>query len=164
MARDPYTEQRLINWGRWKAGQGAGGLGYAATNWDAFDGGDRYGASAPVLPDGDDAITDEAVTSLGKELQEALVVQYVAGGSQEQKAAKLSVHERTFRTRVDTGHRGVSAWLAERARRVQDERDRVESLQRATSMQLAAREREALVERRRTDLILGIKAVRIRKR
>lgn len=164
MARDPYTEQRLINWGRWKAGQGAGGLGFSATNWDAFDGGDRYGTSAAVMPDGDDAITDQAVSSLSPELQEALAMQYISGGTHEAKAARLSIHERTFRTRVDNGHRGVSAWLAERARRGQEERDRVESLQRATSMDLAARERAALLERRRTDLILGIKAVRVRKR
>ena len=161
MARDPYIEQRLINWGRWKAGAGSGGLGYATTAWDAFDVGDRYGSTrAAVMPEGEESITDQAVRSLSDEMQTALEQQFVHGGSVETKAKRLACHVMTFRNRVNTAMRGVSAWLAERERANAAERSRVEGLQQSMSAGLADRERQALAERSRTDKILGIKPVR----
>lgn len=164
MSRDPYTEQRLINWGRWKAGVSAGGLGYASTAWGAFDAGDRYSTKAPVLPDGDDAITDQAVCTLTADLQDALDEQYVQGGTIELKAQRRGCHPETFRSRVNAGVRGVSAWLVERERMNRSERDRVEALHRAQSSQLAARVTQAVEERARTDRILGIAARRATRR
>ena len=163
MARDPYIEQRLINWGRWKAGSGSGGLGYASTPWGAFDSGDRYGGTAPVIPDDEQAITDQAVTALPADQVEALEHQFVHGGSIEQKATRVGCHPETFRRRVDNGMRGVSRWLTERARADEARREQIEVLHRLTSEGLTTRVAAVVEERRRTDKILGIKARRVRK-
>lgn len=166
MAHDPYIEQRMLNWGRWRAGYGAGGLGFAQTNWGAFDAGDRAGGSAPVLPDGDDAITDQAVCSLDAKLQAVLERHYVGGGTFEKKIADIGCHRDTYKDRLNAGLRGVSAWLTERQRAGEAQRERIESQQRAMSASLAQREQAALEERRRTDDIMGFKpakAVRVRR-
>lgn len=131
MARDEYINQRMLNWGRWKHGRSGGGLGFASTNWSAFMAEDRYTAgSAAVMPDDEEVITDLAVTSLAKDVQEALFEQYVEGGTADVKARRLGCHERTFRNRVDNGLRLVGRWLTEREEANQRERDRVEALQR----------------------------------
>lgn len=163
MARDPYIEQRLINWARWKCGSGSGGLGYASTPWGAFDSGDRYGGSAPVIPDDEQTITDQAVSSLPVDQVEAIEHQFIHGGSVEQKAARVGCHPETFRRRVDNGMRGVSRWLTERARAEEARREQIESLQRLTSQGLVDRVEEVVAERQRTDKILGIKARRVRR-
>lgn len=163
MARDPYIEQRLVNWGRWRAGRSSGGLGFASTPWSEFDGGDRYETRAAVMPDGEDEITDRAVQSLLPDLQQALVEQFVNAGSIADKARRVGCHEVTFRSRVSQGMRGVAAWLFERERASRAERERVEGLQRAESAQLAARVDAAAIERTRTDKILKIKPLRARK-
>ncbi len=165
MARDPYIEQRLINWAKWCAGRGAGGLGYASTNWDAWDGSDRYGEGrAAVVQDDEQSITDQAVRSLERDLQEALAMQYIEGGAVAVKAHRLGVHEQTFRSRLRRGERGVSAWLVERQRAADLERERVESMQRAASTSLTKRVAVVAAERKRTDKILGVKRVRRVKR
>lgn len=163
MARDPYIEQRLINWGRMKAGRSGGGLGYASTAWGAFDGGDRYSTRPAVIADDEEAITDQAVQSLAEDLQEALEHQFALGGTIEAKATRVGCHPETFRRRVDAGMHGVSRWLTERERAHQAQRDAIESMQRMTSEDLAARVTAAVTERARTDKILGIKARRVRK-
>lgn len=154
MARDPYIEQRLINWGRWKAGDKSGGLGFAATNWQAFNDSDRYSTSAPVLPDGEESVTEAAVQSTAEDLRAALAMQYVEGGSIESKAARIGCHEQTYRGRVNAGQRAVSAWLADRDQASRKERERVESMQRVASASLAERERAVRLERARVDAIL----------
>jgi hypothetical protein len=129
MARDPYIEQRLINWARWKLGRGAGGLGFAGVNWNAFMAEDRDG-TAPVLPDDEDPLTDMAVQSLATDVQDALFEQYGGRGTDEAKAQRSMCHVKTFRSRVEAGLRGVSRWLADREAKLLQERARVEAVQR----------------------------------
>ena len=163
MARDPYIEQRLVNWGRWCAGRSGGGLGFASTPWGEFDGGDRFETRAAVMPDGQDEITNRAVESLEPHLQQALVEQFVNAGAIAEKVRRIGCHEMTFRLRVSQGMRGVGAWLGERERAAQAERERVEGLHRARSLQLSARVDQAVAERARTDKILKLKPARVRR-
>ena len=130
MARDGYIDQRLQNWGRWVRGDRAGGLGFASVNFDAFDDGDRYGPREAVLPEGEEAVTDQAVRSLPQEVQATLVLEYVKGGAAERKAQQAGCHLRTWFTRVDAACKLVDRWLGERRRRMDEERARVEALQR----------------------------------
>lgn len=162
MARDPYIEQRLINWARWKSGSGLR-LGFASTPWGAFDSGDRYSGSAPVIPDDEEMITDQAVTSLPNDQAEALEHQFVHGGTVDQKAVRVGCHPETFRRRVTNGMHGVSRWLGERERVERERIEQIKELQRMQSSALAARVGAVDAERARTDKILGIKPRRVRK-
>lgn len=130
MARDPYIEQRLINWAIWRGGKGAGGLGFASVNWAAFAAEDRFTTSEAVLPDGEEVLTDRAVLSLPTDHQDALEEQFIQTGTKAAKARRLGCHERTFHDRVDAGMRGVARWLTDRDQQLADERARVETLQR----------------------------------
>jgi predicted DNA-binding protein (UPF0251 family) len=135
---------RLNNWARWMARGGAGGLGYATTNWTAFDSGDRYGTgAAPIVPDGEEAITDQAVRTLEPDLLAAINVTYLEGGSHDQKARRLACHPMTLWNRVNTAHRRIGSWLGERERAGQAERDRVEQLQRDVAAGVDRRQADA---------------------
>ena len=136
---DDYVKQRLRNWGRWKAGASAGGLGFASTNWDGFDAGDGYSTAAPVMPEGEEAITDQAVRSLPKDLYDCCEMQYVKGGGTAQKAQRLGCAENTFYIRLRSVHGQVGAWLSNRKRLQDEERARVEALQRAAHGEFSSR-------------------------
>ena len=126
MARDPYIEQRLINWSKWVRGNRAGGLGFATMPWE-HDGADRQ-VSAPVMPEGEEYLTDAAVRAMELPLQDAVVVQYIDATSAEKKAQKLGVTVQTLKTRVQRAHVSINRWLAERNRAAEAERERVEKL------------------------------------
>lgn len=151
MARDPYLDMRLKRWAKWLWGK-SGGLGFASVNWDAWQTeGDEGREARAIVPDDEEAITDQAVRSLPADPQAALCAEYCDAGSTERKAQRLGCHVQTYRDRVNTGLRGVSRWLTERARGQEAERERIESLQRMASAQLADRDARARNERARAD-------------
>jgi hypothetical protein len=151
MARDPYLDMRLKRWAKWLWGK-SGGLGFASVNWDAWHSeGDEGREARAIVPDDEEAITDQAVRSLARDPQAALCAEYCDPGSTERKAQRLGCHVQTYRDRVNTGLRGVSRWLTERARGQEAERERVEALRRFASEELAHRDARARDERARSD-------------
>jgi len=151
MARDPYVDMRLSRWAKWLWGK-SGGLGFASVNWDAWHSeGDEGREARAIVPDDEEAITDQAVCSLGPEAQAAIRAEYCDPGSTERKALRLGCHVQTYRDRVNTGLRGVARWLTERVRGQEAERDRIEALQRMSSQQLADRDARARDERAQAD-------------
>ena len=151
MPRDPYLDMRLSRWAKWLWGK-SGGLGFASVNWDAWHSeGDEGREARAIVPDDEEAITDQAVRALAPDPQAAICAEYCETGTAERKAQRLGCHVQTYRDRVNAGLRGVSRWLTERARGQEAERERVEALQRRASHQLSERDARARDERARDD-------------
>lgn len=135
MARDEEIERRLLNWARWKAGIGGGGLGHARSRWaeDASFGGRRY-REAVIPTDACDADeTDRAVRSLDAPLRRTLEVVYVDDLGGLKAAATLCVAEATVKARVWQAHRLLGQWFRERRRQADEQRARVDRLQRSSA-------------------------------
>lgn len=132
MAKIEEIERRLLNWGRWKHGAGAGALGYARVNYSepATDRDNYHEAVIPTF-DCEAEVTDQAVRALVSELRATVEVYYVLGGGLAAKARRLAVAEATVKSRIDRTHRLIQAWLAERERGQLEQRRRVERLTQA---------------------------------
>lgn len=111
-------ERRLLNWTRWKAGAGVGGLGYASVNMLAALGGSSRGPHDPI-PIPTMAIeaeeTDRAVMALPSELRRTVELVYLGRGGVADHARALAVPVATVRTRVCRAHKAISNWLADLA-------------------------------------------------
>lgn len=130
MARIEDIERRLLNWGRWKHGAGAGGLGYASVNlMDA--GADRDNFQEAIIPtiDCEAQETDAAVMALPSELRATMEVVYVLGGGMPQKARRLAVTESTIKARIWRAHPLIQSWLADKAQQRRSQRENLERLQ-----------------------------------
>lgn len=116
-------ERRLLNWVRWKAGAGVGGLGYASVNMLAALGGSSRGAHDPI-PIPTMAIeaeeTDRAVMALPSELRRTVEVVYLGRGGAPEHARALAVSAVTVRARVCRAHKAISNWLADLAQSRED--------------------------------------------
>ena len=129
MARIDDIDRRLQNWGRWKHGAGAGGLGYARVrSMMRVDGGEHAG---PVVPTNDCEAqdTDDAVMSLASELRATIEVYYVLGGGMGDKAIRLACTEATIRNRLARAHPLIQSYLSELAGRRQRTRIVTEAAQ-----------------------------------
>lgn len=111
-------ERRLLNWTRWRAGAGVGGLGYASVNMLAALGGGSRGPHDPI-PIPTLAIeaeeTDRAVEALEAELRRTVEVVYLGRGGAAEQAQALGVSVAAVRARVCRAHRAISNWLADLA-------------------------------------------------
>ena len=111
-------ERRLLNWTRWKAGAGVGGLGYASVNMLAALGGSSRGPHDPI-PIPTMAIeaeeTDRAVAALEPELRRTVEVVYLGRGGATEQARALGVTAAAVRARICRAHRAISCWLADLA-------------------------------------------------
>jgi hypothetical protein len=129
MARIEDIDRRLQNWGRWKHGAGAGGLGYARVrSMMRVDGGEQAG---PIVPTNDCEAqdTDGAVMALPSELRATIEVYYVQGGGMADKAKRLACTEPTIRNRIARAHPLIQSFLADLAARRQQQRMVNESAQ-----------------------------------
>lgn len=111
-------ERRLLNWVRWKAGAGVGGLGYASVNMLAALAGSSRGAHDPIpIPtmaiEADE--TDAAIKALPDDLRRTVEVAYLGRGGDADRARALAVSVVTMRARVCRAHKAISNWLADRA-------------------------------------------------
>lgn len=109
-------ERRLQNWGRWKHGAGAGGLGYAKVRIgiDVVDCDRDLDSVVPTI-NVEAEVTDRAVQSLQSELRATVEVYYVANGGMAAKARRLAVTEATIYARLRRARYLVSVWLSEHA-------------------------------------------------
>ena len=125
-------ERRLLNWSRWKAGPGVGGLGYASVNMLAALGGSSRGAHDPI-PIPTMAIeaeeTDCAVAVLPSELRRTVEVVYLGRGGAADHARMLAVPVPTVRSRVCQAHKAISNWLADKAQGRESQRQNDARLQ-----------------------------------
>nr|WP_316642870.1 hypothetical protein [uncultured Roseateles sp.] len=123
-------ERRLQNWGRWKHGAGAGGLGYAKVRMGepVVDGGDLPDAIIPTV-NCEAEETDQAIWSLSSELRATIEVYYVQGGSIARKAKLLAVAEPTIHSRLRRARPLIERWVTEKHQQRRAERERTEALQ-----------------------------------
>lgn len=118
-------ERRLLNWVRWKAGAGVGGLGYASVNLlAALSGGSRTAHDPVPIPTMaiEAEETDRAVQALPSELRRTVEVVYLGRGGAADHARALAVSVATVRSRVCQAHKGISNWLADLAQTREDRR------------------------------------------
>lgn len=119
-------ERRLQNWGRWKHGAGAGGLGYAKVSFgvEVVDCDRELEAVVPTI-NCEAEETDRAIATLPSELRATVELVYVLGGTVVAKAKRLACTERTVYSRLEKARRFISRWLSEQAEVRQVERQRV---------------------------------------
>ena len=129
MARIEEVERRLLNWARWRAGAGSGGMGFASVNMAAC--GDRSGNRESVIPtlDCEAEETDRAVMALASELRATVEAIYLGNGTMAAKARRLCVTEDGINRRIGRAHARIQAWVADLARVRQAQRALVEALQ-----------------------------------
>lgn len=125
-------ERRLLNWARWKAGAGVGGLGYASVNMlAALSGGSR--AAADPVPIPTMAIeaeeTDRAVLALPSELRRTVEVVYLGRGGMPDHAQALAAPVATVKARVCRAHKSISNWLSDLAQTREGRRENALNLQ-----------------------------------
>lgn len=132
MARIEDIERRLLNWARWRAGAGSGGMGYAGVNWGS-DGGTRSAYREARIPtlDCDGEEMDRAVRSLSSELRRTVEVHYCESRSEVDAMARLACGRSTLHARLGRAHLLLQAWLANQQRLRDDERARVEAIEQA---------------------------------
>lgn len=133
MARIDEIERRLLNWARWRIGQGSGGLGFARQDLDAQGGRDGYRDAVVPTFDCEAEETGRAVAALEGHLRATVECVYVAPGTMRRKVARLCVTEATVKARIWEAHRRISAWLSDRQRLARQERERVEKLSRSAA-------------------------------
>lgn len=122
-------ERRLQNWGRWKHGAGAGGLGYAKVRVGAevVDCDRELDSVVPTI-NVEAEETDRAVQALASELRATVEVVYVLGGGMADKARRLAVAEATVYARLKRARYVVSCWLSEHASARRAQLGRLEGL------------------------------------
>lgn len=137
VAQLEWVDNRLRNWALWVRGGRTGGLGYAACNVLAAQGGGGGKGSyrEAVMPiDGPEAqATDQAISTLQPELQQVVREWYLEPGPAATIAAVIGIGESTLYARLERAQAGVSAWFAERQARQAAERGRIEQLQRGVT-------------------------------
>ena len=108
-------ERRLLNWARWRVGQGSGGLGYASVKlMMRVDGNQAAEAVVPTIgPEAEE--TDRAVMALPSELRATVECWYLANGTLVMKAARLAVHPETLKRRRWEAQRVIRRWLSDQA-------------------------------------------------
>lgn len=127
MARIPDIERRLLNWARWKEGDGSPSLGGRSVfNGESIRG--MYREAIVPTSDVEASQTDLAVRSLLPELQQALEIVYLRIGTMEKASAQAGVPAATIYRRVDQAHARIAAWLVWRGESARAERERVEKL------------------------------------
>jgi DNA-directed RNA polymerase specialized sigma24 family protein len=125
-------ERRLQNWGRWKHGAGAGGLGYAKVTFSAeVVDCDRDLESVVPTINVEAEVTDRAIMTLPSEVRATVEVVYVLGGTMAAKARRLACTEATIYSRLQRARRNISHWLIEQTEARERERQRVLALQAA---------------------------------
>ncbi len=123
------VDRRLQNWGRWKHGAGAGGLGYAKVQMGApMVDCDRYPESTVPTSNVEAEETDRAVMTLASELRATVEVYYVMGGGMADKAKRLAVQESTIYSRLHKARQKINNWLSDKLVAREAERKRVEAL------------------------------------
>jgi hypothetical protein len=131
MAKIEDIERRLLNWARWRAGAGAGGMGYSAVNLESAGGSGGYReATIPTL-DCEAEQTDRAVASLVSEIRATLELVYLGRGTMAEKARRLCIGEAMVYRRIDAAHLFIQRWLADLAQVGKRQRERMEALQRS---------------------------------
>lgn len=129
MARIEDIERRLLNWARWVAGGGGGGMGYARTNWGA-DTGARSGYREATIPtvDCEAEETDRAVLALPGELRAAVNEVYVETGTDADRIKRMQCGRSTLHARIGRAHLLLRDWFAELEAQRRAERARLASL------------------------------------
>lgn len=131
MARIEWIEHRLLNWARWKLGEGMGLLGYANVKYEpVVDCSGGY-EDAPIPVNAIEAgETDAAVCRLNPPgLAKTVWEVYCGPGGLKDKARRLCCGEATIHARISQAHRHLAREFGERRRAAEAERDRVETLQ-----------------------------------
>lgn len=130
MAKIDDIERRLLNWGRWKHGAGAGGLGYARVN-PGLVRVDCDRSAEAIIPTNDCEAqdTDAAVMTLPGDLRATVEVYYVAGGSMAEKARRLVCTEVTIRNRIGRAHPLIQAAVVDLVQKRRAMRAEVEAAQ-----------------------------------
>lgn len=128
MARNEEMERRCLNWARWKAGDGQGGLGWGSGSggWQSA-GADRSGyreAKVPTL-DAEAEQTNRAIETLDVSMQRTVTVYYLGTGTMEQRCSHLQISRATIYLRVDRAHELLAAWLREIEAKARNERERL---------------------------------------
>lgn len=143
MIRDQYTERRLLNWARWRAGAGDVGLGYGSAsmwNTERVDHSPRRDAVIPTNAV-EASETEDAINSLPGFLKMTVHVYYLSDESVEVMAQRLVCGVSTVHSRIRDAHRKIATWFSDRAMWAAAERRRNEEIQavaRVVSMGLAA--------------------------
>jgi DNA-directed RNA polymerase specialized sigma24 family protein len=132
MARIEWIDARLMNWARWKIGDRSGGLGFAKVDLASPSQGGYHEARIPI--DDDEAVTTNmAVQTLDADLKRVVYEWYLEPGPAETIARELGIGVSTLYARIDRAHVRVAAWIGEREKAAQAERERVEQLQRGAA-------------------------------
>ena len=131
MARIEDIERRLLNWSRWRAGAGSGGMGYAAVNMESSGGSDGYREATIPTMDCEAEETDRAVMSLASELRATVELVYTGRGTMAEKARRLCITEAWVYRRIGQAHIRIQLWLADLAQLRRQHHERMEALQRA---------------------------------
>lgn len=130
MAKIAWVEQRLLNWARWKASGGSGGLGYASgTLTDRVDG-DRYREAVIPTDEVDASVTDQAVQSLQltrSHLHLTLVCVYLKDMPRADAARRMQCSVDAVYSRRDEAHRALAQWFDARNRRQVEARQKAEA-------------------------------------
>lgn len=132
MARLEDVERRLLNWARWRAGMGSGGMGYAGVHWGA-EGGTRAAYREARIPtmDCEGEETDRAVRALPSDLRRTVEVHYVEVRSETDAMRRLACGRSTLHARIGRAHLLLQSWLANQRRLRDEERARVEAIEQA---------------------------------
>lgn len=128
MARIPDIERRLLNWARWKSGEGQGGLGYSCGVWNGESSRSTYREATIPTVDVEASVTDAGVMALAGELRSAVEAVYLRTGTIQAAAARLCCGVATVYARVDRAHSRMASWLSDRAQQARNEAARVRAL------------------------------------
>jgi hypothetical protein len=128
VARIPDIERRLLNWARWKSGEGQGGLGYSTGVWNGESSRSTYREATIPTVDVEASVTDAGVMALAGELRSAVEAVYLRTGTIEVAAGRLCCGVATVYARVDRAHARLASWLSDRAQQARNEVARVKQL------------------------------------
>ena len=131
MARIEEIERRLLNWARWRAGAGSGGMGYASVNMASEGARDGYREATIPTIDCEAEETDRVVMSLASELRAAVEAVYLGQGTVAEKARRLCLSEAGMYRRIDQAHARMQSWLNDLDQARRRQRARVEALLKA---------------------------------
>lgn len=126
MARIEDIERRLLNWARWKLGEGGGSLGYAGVCLTDDTSRSLYREAIIPTVDCEADETDQAVQALEPIYRRTIEVVYVEEPSVKRAAQLLFIAESTMKGRISEAHRRLSNWFADKAQQRRAARERVE--------------------------------------
>ena len=130
MKRIEEMERRLLNWARCVLGDRAGGMGFATVDLTLANA-DRSENRESVIPrdEVEARVTAEGILTLEDDLRRAVQAFYLSGGGHELIAKRLAISKATMYERVARSHHKLQAWLADRERRLVEQRKRLERIQ-----------------------------------